>query len=60
MKDYNEFSDEYRDYIIKAYSKGIITGLPDGSFKPDEPATRAAAAAIISRMLDISLRVLPK
>ncbi|MBO5408536.1 MAG: S-layer homology domain-containing protein [Clostridia bacterium] len=31
----------------------IITGFPDGTFKPDEPVTRAQMAALISRMFNL-------
>lgn len=36
-------------YIALLTEKGIITGYPDGSFKPDAPITRAEAVAIINR-----------
>lgn len=30
--------------------KGIINGYEDGSFKPDEPITRAEVATIVARL----------
>ncbi len=35
-------------------SQGLIKGFTDGSFKPKETASRAQAAAIIYRLLDLS------
>ena len=34
------FSDTSADYIVKAYELGIVSGYPDGTFKPDNPLTR--------------------
>ncbi len=44
---------KYRDSIGKISALGIINGLPDGSFNPKGNATRAQAAAIISRFLKV-------
>jgi hypothetical protein len=41
-------------YIETAYEKGILTGYPDGTFKPDQRITRAEIAAIIYRYLKLS------
>jgi parallel beta-helix repeat protein len=48
------FKDVQTDYWAKAYiealaAKNIIAGFPDGSFKPNEPVTRAQFAAIINK-----------
>ena len=37
------------NYIKALSTKGIITGFPDGTFKPDDRVTRAHFAAIISK-----------
>lgn len=39
-------------YINMAAEKGLIKGYPDGSFRPDEPITRAEAITIINRLLE--------
>ena len=39
------------DSIAKAASYGWIGGYGDGSFRPSDPITRAAAVAVINRML---------
>ncbi|MHA6480551.1 S-layer homology domain-containing protein [Paenibacillus sp. strain BS8-2] len=37
-----------------AYSNGLISGYPDGSFKPNQTLTKAEAATIIARILERS------
>ena len=37
-----------------AYSNGLISGYPDGSFKPNQTITKAEAATIIARILQRS------
>lgn len=34
------FNDTTADYIVKAYELGIVSGYPDGSFKPNNNLTR--------------------
>lgn len=41
------------DGVRLAYSNGLIAGMDDGTFAPQETATRAQAATIISNLLDI-------
>jgi parallel beta-helix repeat protein len=53
-KGSGSFSDITANYWAKGYvealaSRNIIAGFPDGSFKPDEPVTRAQFAAIIAK-----------
>ncbi|WP_081756868.1 N-acetylmuramoyl-L-alanine amidase [Gorillibacterium massiliense] len=38
--------------IRKVISAGIMSGYPDGSFKPNEPITRAEVAVIVAKLLD--------
>ena len=42
-------------YIATAVSYGWISGYPDGTFKPNQPITRAEAMSIINRMLNRSV-----
>lgn len=52
----NHFED--LDYILKAYSNGILCGTNDeGDFAPDAYAKRAEAAAIMQRLVDPSKRI---
>lgn len=39
-------SDWYKEAVDKASSNGILEGYPDGSFKPNNPITRAEIAAL--------------
>ena len=39
-----------KESIEKAADKGVVNGFDDGSFKPDEPITRAQLCAIIDRL----------
>ena len=38
--------------VNKAHTRSLITGYPDGTFRPDQPITRAEAIAIVNRMLE--------
>ncbi|SRR5579883_136523 len=38
-----------KTYIEALASKNIIAGFPDGSFRPDDPVTRAQFAAIVAK-----------
>lgn len=42
-----------REAVYNICGLGIINGMPDGSFRPTEPATRAQTAQILSKALDI-------
>jgi hypothetical protein len=39
-------------YIEKAINAGYMTGYPDGSFKPDNPISRAEFARVLSFIID--------
>ena len=43
----------YRDYIAYAYFYGIISGYEDGTFRPEEPISRAEAAGMIAKAKNI-------
>ena len=40
------------DNIKKAYELGYISGYPDGTFRPNEPITRAEVASLINNVLN--------
>lgn len=42
-------------YIALVADAGIMTGYPDGSFKPDQSLSRAEAVTIINRILGLEL-----
>ena len=43
-------------YIEALSAKGVIAGFPDGTYKPDEPVTRAQFAAIINKAFAPSVK----
>lgn len=49
--------DIYTESIFVLYRAGILTGYEDGSFHPNESITRAEAAAVVTRLTDITERV---
>jgi len=60
VTDYNNISKSYQDYVLKAFTKGIITGYPDGTFGPERGLTRAEASTVIIRVLDKNERKVPE
>jgi hypothetical protein len=56
IKDYNGIYPGYKTNIVKCYDLGILTGFPDGEFKPNNILTRAEAIAVIRRLIDRSAR----
>ncbi len=52
FKDVNEKA-WYYPYLVSNQEKQIITGYEDGTFRPQESITRAQAAKIISRIIDV-------
>lgn len=49
--DYDLISDYAREAVAYLSENGIITGNADGTFAPDQYATRAQAACIIHRLI---------
>ena len=59
ITDVTEYTPYYQD-ILSLYRAGIVVGADGtGSYLPDQPVTRGAAAAMLTRMVDPSLRVTP-
>jgi len=44
---------DYEDAVVRLMALGIIDGFPDGTYKPDEPVTRAQFAKIIVSALGV-------
>ncbi|RDV80711.1 S-layer homology domain-containing protein [Ammonifex thiophilus] len=40
--------------VVELAAKGLISGYPDGTFKPDRPVTRAELASLLSRTLSLA------
>ena len=59
ITDVTEYTPYYQD-ILALYRAGVSMGSDAaGSYSPDQPITRGAAAAMLTRMVDPSLRVTP-
>lgn len=56
LKDYDYIPDEYKDYVLQAYGKGVLSGYEDGSFHGDRKLTRAEASSVLVRLVDQSMR----
>ncbi|MGX8795755.1 S-layer homology domain-containing protein [Fusibacter sp. JL298sf-3] len=55
VKDFDKIDAAYSDEVLAGYRLGITTGT-GGKFLPKSSATRAEAAAIISRLMDDAMR----
>ncbi|MDY2987260.1 MAG: S8 family serine peptidase [Peptoniphilus sp.] len=42
-----------KDIILKAVERKIVSGYPDNTFRPDNPATRAEYVSILNRAFDL-------
>ena len=51
FSDSRKMDVAYRDYVNTAVRLGLISGYEDGTFRPKDPLTRAAAAALLDRTL---------
>ncbi|AGC67151.1 S-layer domain-containing protein [Thermoclostridium stercorarium subsp. stercorarium DSM 8532] len=60
IKDYNQISQVIKSSVVKFYDLGILTGYPDGEFKPNNYLTRDEALAVIRRIIDPSARKRPE
>lgn len=60
IKDYDNIPREFKEYVLKTYSKGLINGYTDGTFKGDKTMRRSEATAVIARLIDPSQRVTPQ
>lgn len=52
LADQAAIPDWARGWVKLALDDGIVAGYPDGTFRPDQGATRAEAVAIVLRTLD--------
>ncbi|MDB4897273.1 MAG: putative cell wall-binding protein [Firmicutes bacterium] len=51
LSDRGQIADSARPAVALALRKGLVSGRGDGTFRPGVPASRAEAAAIVSRVL---------
>jgi hypothetical protein len=52
-RGYSDISGHWAEDVIKEWSGlEVINGYPDGTFRPNEPITRAEAMTIVNRVLN--------
>jgi len=51
--DFDTTHPGMKEHVLKAYSAGIINGFPDGEFRPKDLTTRAQAASVIVRAVNL-------
>ena len=51
FRDADTISSFAQDAVKELYEVGIINGMPDGTFKPKDSATRAQVAVMVDRIL---------
>jgi|GEM_PF-1951847 len=49
FNDGSSISPQLRAYVSIAYEKGLITGYPDGTFRPEKGVTRAEVIVMLNR-----------
>lgn len=57
IKDWSDVCVNCKEYVAEVYSKGVICGMPDGTFSGGSYTTRAEATTMLVRMIDASYRV---
>lgn len=50
FEDAGDVPGAWRGYLVVAAKKGLLSGYPDRTFRPNQPITRAEMAAILDRI----------
>ncbi|MDQ0495829.1 S-layer homology domain-containing protein [Paenibacillus brasilensis] len=53
--DQSSMSSQALQAVQEAVKQGLITGYPDGSFRPDQPLTRKEMAALLANALKLDI-----
>lgn len=59
ISDIDKVSPSCKEYVLKSYISGIITGYDDGSYNPGGYVTRAEILTLINRAVNEDMRVIP-
>jgi len=51
IKDYHLIDNYYKQNVFEVYKWGLVSGFPDGTFKPKNTATRAEACVVLNKMM---------
>lgn len=57
ITDWADVCESCKPYVAEVYSKGVICGMPDGTFSGGNNTTRAEATTMLVRMIDENYRV---
>jgi len=57
ITDWPDVCEVCKPFVAEVYSKGVICGMPDGSFCGGANSTRAEATTMLVRMIDPNYRV---
>ncbi|MFO7941610.1 MAG: S-layer homology domain-containing protein, partial [Bacillota bacterium] len=53
FSDSDEIGSYFQSYVTQATEHGLLTGYPDGSFRPGEAMTRAEAARVLWSLIHV-------
>lgn len=56
IKDYHLIDNYYKQNVYEVYKWGLVSGFPDGTFKPKNTATRAEACVVLNKMMKSETR----
>ena len=61
IADYATIGNYYKDFVVKAFSMGLISGYDDkGTFGPTDTLTREQGAMVAYRLVNPDARIMPK
>ena len=56
IKDCANINSSYREYVLKAYSNGLLLGDNNGNFNPKKALTRAESTVVLCKLLNFAER----
>lgn len=56
IKDYHLIDGYYIQNVFEVYKWGLVSGFPDGTFKPKSTASRAEACVVLNKMMQPETR----
>lgn len=59
IKDFSKLDGRYYEGVLGAYAAGVVSGYPDGTFRPNGRLTRAEACSMVCKATDIAGGSLP-
>lgn len=59
IADIGDADDSYREFVLKTYVSGVLSGYEDGAWGPKKGVTRAELLSILERVYNKDMRVIP-